>query len=97
MLANVRSRGKQLRAGLRAIAKKYPNLCTGVRGWGLINGLVLAEGTAALDIVKAALAEGLLVIPAGAKVVRMVPPLIVSEAEVDQALALLDRTLNKMA
>ncbi|KPQ33110.1 MAG: acetylornithine aminotransferase ArgD [Phormidesmis priestleyi Ana] len=97
LLANVRSRGKQLRAGLQKIVQKYPSLCTGVRGWGLINGLVLAEGIAALDIVKVALEEGLLVIPASAKVVRMVPPLIVSEAEVDQALALLDRTLSKLA
>jgi len=99
LLANVRSRGKQLRNGLRAIAQKYPDLSTGVRGWGLINGLVLNadSGTVALDIVKAALAEGLLVIPAGAQVVRMVPPLIVTEAEVDEALTLLDRTLNKLS
>ena len=97
VLANVRSRGQQLRKGLGAIAKKYPSLCTGTRGWGLINGLVLKESTAALDVVKAALAEGLLVIPAGTKVVRLVPPLIVTEADVDQALRLLDRTLEKMA
>ncbi len=98
LLANVRSRGKQLRKGLRAIAQKYPTLCTGVRGWGLINGLVLNPDTdvVALDIVKAALAEGLLVIPAGAKVVRFIPPLIVTEADVDQALALVDRTLSKL-
>ncbi|MFK8183449.1 MAG: aspartate aminotransferase family protein [Phormidesmis sp.] len=97
ILANVRSRGKQLRKGLNAIADKYPDICEGARGWGLINGLVLKEGTAALDIVKAALKEGLLIIPAGAKVVRMVPPLIVSAAEVDEALGLLDKTLAKMA
>lgn len=98
LLANVRSRGKQLRQGLRAIAHKYPNLCVGVRGWGLINGLVLNPDTdvVALDIVKAALAEGLLVIPAGAKVVRFIPPLIVTEADVNQALTLVDRTLNKL-
>ncbi len=97
VLKNVRSRGKQLRKGLGVIAKKYPSLCTGVRGWGLINGLVLKEGTAALDVVKSALEEGLLVIPAGKKVVRLVPPLIVTEADVDEALTLLDRTLGKMA
>ena len=99
LLGNVRSRGKQLRKGLKAIAQKYPQLCSGVRGWGLLNGLVLKadSGTVALDIVKAALDEGLLVIPAGAQVVRMVPPLIVSEAEVDEALTLLARTLSKLA
>ncbi len=95
-LSNVRSRGKQLRNGLKAIVQKYPSLCTGVRGWGLINGLVLADGIVALDVVKAALTEGLLLIPAGAQVVRMVPPLIVSAAEVDQALALLDKALEAL-
>jgi acetylornithine/N-succinyldiaminopimelate aminotransferase len=97
LLANVRSRGKQLRTGLKAIVQKYPSLCTGVRGWGLINGLVLAEGVVALDIVKAALEKGLLVIPAGAQVVRLIPPLIVSAAEVDEALDLLDQTLEALA
>lgn len=98
VLANVRSRGQQLRKGLRAIAQKYPTLCEGVRGWGLINGLVLKADveTVALDVVKAALNEGLLVIPAGPKVVRMVPPLIVTEADVEQALALLDKTLSQL-
>ncbi|MBE9064245.1 aspartate aminotransferase family protein [cf. Phormidesmis sp. LEGE 11477] len=95
VLENVRSRGTQLRKGLKAIASKYPELCQGVRGWGLINGLVLNpdSGIAAIDIVKAALDQGLLILPAGTQVVRLVPPLIVSEAEVDKALSLLNKTL----
>ncbi|MEO0705786.1 MAG: aspartate aminotransferase family protein [Cyanobacteria bacterium J06649_5] len=99
LIDNVRSRGLQLRKGLSAIAKKYPTLCKGVRGWGLLDGLVLREDseTKALDVVKAALKEGLLIIPAGTQVVRLVPPLIVSEAEVNEALALLDRTLSQLA
>ena len=98
LLENVRSRGQQLRKGLRAIASKYPHLCEGVRGWGLINGLVLTpdSGTAAIDIVKAALAKGLLLIPAGAQVVRLIPPLIVTEADVDKALGLIDETLASL-
>lgn len=98
LLANVRSRGLQLRKGLKAIAQKYPTLCRGVRGWGLINGLVLQDDIdlKSIDVVKAALAEGLLIIPAGPSVVRFVPPLIVSEAEVEQALTLLNGTLGKL-
>lgn len=98
LLANVRSRGFQLRKGLKAIAQKYPTLCRGVRGWGLINGLVLQDDIdlKSIDVVKAALAEGLLIIPAGPSVVRFVPPLIVSEAEVEQALTLLNGTLGKL-
>ncbi|MGB3790723.1 MAG: aspartate aminotransferase family protein [Phormidesmis sp.] len=99
VLENVRSRGKQLRKGLKAIARKYPQLCEGVRGWGLINGLVLNpdSGIAAIDIVKAALAKGLLLIPAGAQVVRLIPPLIVTEADVDKAISLIDETLASLS
>ncbi|EDX84006.1 acetylornithine and succinylornithine aminotransferases subfamily [Synechococcus sp. PCC 7335] len=95
VLENVRSRGKQLRKGLKAIVNKYPNLCKGVRGWGLINGLVLNPDSdiAAIDIVKAALEKGLLVLPAGTQVVRLVPPLIVTADDVDKALSLIDETL----
>lgn len=98
LLKNVRVRGQQLRTGLKAITQKYPTLLAGVRGWGLINGLVLREDTelTSIEIVKAALAEGLLLVPAGPKVVRFVPPLIVAPSEVDQALEVVDRALAQL-
>ena len=88
LLQNVQQRGEQLRQGLSAIASKYPNHIAEVRGWGLINGIELkadVELTSA-DIVKAAMSGGLLLVPAGPKVVRFVPPLIVTPEEVDKAL-----------
>jgi len=95
LLDNVQQRGEQLRAGLRAIAHTYPSLIAEVRGWGLINGLVLTTETliTSPEIVKAAIAEGLLLVPAGPKVVRFVPPLIVTAAEIEQALIALKRAL----
>jgi acetylornithine/N-succinyldiaminopimelate aminotransferase len=95
LLENVLARGEQLRTGLRAIAAKYPGLVTDVRGWGLINGMELApeSNLAAADVVKAAISEGLLLVPAGAKVLRFVPPLIVTAAEVDAALQLVERAI----
>jgi acetylornithine/N-succinyldiaminopimelate aminotransferase len=48
-----------------------------------------------IDLVKLAMEEGLLLAPAGPKVLRFVPPLIVSEAEIDQAIAILDRAIAK--
>ncbi len=45
LLDNVRDRGEQLRAGLRAIAAKYPDKVADVRGWGLINGLEIKADT----------------------------------------------------
>ncbi len=97
-LAQVSARGQQLRAGLQGIADNYPHLVTQVRGWGLIDGMELTAETdlKALDVVKAAMEEGLLLVPAGPKVVRFVPPLIVSEAEVDQAVKAVDKALAKL-
>ncbi|MEH1924666.1 aspartate aminotransferase family protein [Nostoc sp.] len=95
ILQNVEDRGEQLRDGLRAIAAKYPQHISEVRGWGLINGLEL-RGDIALtagDVVNAAIKEGVLLVPAGPKVVRFVPPLIVTEAEVDIALQAVDKAI----
>jgi acetylornithine aminotransferase len=98
ILQNVTQRGEQLRNGLRAIASKYPQHISDVRGWGLINGLELSADvqTTAADVVNAAIAEGLLLVPAGPKVVRFVPPLIVSAAEISQALQAVDQALAKI-
>ncbi|WP_421659142.1 aspartate aminotransferase family protein [Leptothermofonsia sp. ETS-13] len=96
LLTNVQERGEQLRAGLRAIAEKHPDTVAEVRGWGLINGLVLAEETplTSADVVKSAIAEGLLLVPAGPKVVRFVPPLIVSAEEINQALEVIGKAFS---
>jgi acetylornithine/N-succinyldiaminopimelate aminotransferase len=98
ILQNVQARGEQLRVRLRAIAQKYPHLFAEVRGWGLIDGMVIREDVelTAIDIVKAAMQEGLLIAAAGTKVLRFVPPLIVSEAEVDRAAEILEKVMGSM-
>ena len=96
LLQNVEARGEQLRSSLRAIAVQHPDLFTEVRGWGLINGMEInaeAELTS-IEIVKAAIAEGLLIAAAGPKVLRFVPPLIISATEVDQAMDALERAIQ---
>lgn len=87
LLANTSARGSQLRRQLRAIAQEFPQHFAEVRGWGLINGMVLTEETTltSIDVVKAAMDVGLLLVPAGPKVLRFVPPLIVSGEEIDEA------------
>ncbi|OKH29099.1 aspartate aminotransferase family protein [Chroogloeocystis siderophila] len=96
ILENVQQRGEQLREGLHAIAAKYPKQITEVRGWGLINGMELKADSplTAADVVKAAIAEGLLLVPAGPKVIRFVPPLIVSVQEIDTALQVLEKVMG---
>ena len=99
LLHNVQARGEQLRVRLRAIASKYSNLFTEVRGWGLINGIEISSDVelTSIEVVKAAMEEGLLIAPAGSKVLRFVPPLIVSEAEVEEASQILETVISKMA
>ncbi len=88
LLANAHDRGQQLRQGLESIAQDFANHIAQVRGWGLIQGLVIHPDSplVARDIVQACLERGLLLVPAGVKVVRFVPPLIITAEEIEQAL-----------
>jgi len=98
ILENVRARGDQLNAGLERLAAEYPKVLGPVRGWGLIRGVeAIADDLTAGQIVGAAMEEGLLLVPAGANVVRFVPPLIVTEEEVDQALAKFEAAVKKLS
>ena len=98
LLDNVQKRGEELRNGLAQRVGQWPNLLEGERGWGLIRGLLLREGAlSAIDLVKAAMAEGLLLVPAGPQVVRFVPPLVISRRELRQALQRLDRALARLS
>ena len=98
ILSNVIARGEQMRKHLRAIRQGSPELFTEVRGWGLINGLQINPDKElnAIEIVKAAIEEGLLVAPAGGKVLRFVPPLIVSETEVEAGMAKLNQAIERV-
>lgn len=100
LVENAAARGAQLKAGLEALAAqpRFAPLVKDVRGRGLILGLELssAEGApTAGEVVGSATAEGLLLVPAGPKVVRFVPPLVVSEKEIDAALEKFETALAK--
>jgi acetylornithine/N-succinyldiaminopimelate aminotransferase len=98
ILANVKQRGEQLRVGLQKLVDQNPDLLEQVRGWGLINGLVLKADAPikSVDIVKAAMNEELLLVPAGPQVVRFVPPLIVNADEVHQALVATEKAISSL-
>ncbi len=96
LLFNVQQRGEQLRDGLSQRVAKWPRLLSGERGWGLIQGLLLRDGgITAAELVKAAMAEALLLVPAGPQVVRFVPPLVITRRELNKALHRLDLALAK--
>jgi len=95
LVTNARERGQQLQRGLAALAAARPGKIAELRGWGLILGVELGpdEPRPAIDLARAALTHGLLLVPAGPRVLRLVPPLIVTPAECDEALTLLARLL----
>lgn len=90
-LADVGQKGEKLKAGLEAL----PGV-EGVSGKGLMLGIRFRESIAAPDVLKAAMAEGLLCLLAKDKL-RLLPPLTVTEAEIDEGLGILGKVLGKMA
>jgi predicted acetylornithine/succinylornithine family transaminase len=90
-LAEVQAKGNYLEARLREVVAQS-SLLTGMRGKGLMWGL-LSEIPAA-EIVAEARNHGLIILVAGEKVVRLLPPLIISREEID---LLSERLLKTLA
>ena len=87
-LAHVERMGLLLTQKLAGLIDRHPHVFVELRGQGLMRGLKLNLPNT--EFAAAARARHLLVIPAGDNVVRLLPPLIVGEAEVDEAVARLD-------
>jgi acetylornithine/N-succinyldiaminopimelate aminotransferase len=87
---------RHLWRGLLDLAPKHPTVIEGVRGAGLLLGIQLKPEVSNGDMQAAAVAEGLLTVAAGMNVLRLAPPLIITEAEADEAIALLDRACRRM-
>ena len=94
LLQHVEQRGAQLQQGLELLVERYPNLFEGSRGWGLLQGLVLRDNSdfTAAQLAAAAIDQRLLLVAAGPRVLRMVPPLVMTRREVQQLLERLDAT-----
>jgi acetylornithine/N-succinyldiaminopimelate aminotransferase len=82
--------------GLLDLASRHPRVIEGVQGAGLLLGIKLHPAVVNTEMQGAAVAEGLLTVAAGMNVLRLAPPLIITEAEVAEALRLLDRTCLRM-
>jgi 4-aminobutyrate aminotransferase len=104
-LDHVVARGEQLRAGIRALAVQHPTIGD-VRGPGLMVGTEFVDADGGPDAARVAAVaahcrtEGrLLLMNAGTagNVLRWMPPLVVSEAEIDQALAAFGTALSATA
>jgi acetylornithine/N-succinyldiaminopimelate aminotransferase len=78
-----------LKQKLASVVDRYPNVLAELRGEGLLIGLKAVVPSA--DLVTALRGEKLLTVGAGENVVRFLPPLIVTEAEIEEAVARLER------
>ncbi|MGR5167771.1 aspartate aminotransferase family protein [Vibrio astriarenae] len=97
VLAGVKERETWFRDGLNALNEKY-QLFSEIRGKGLLLGAALNEEWQgrARDVLVAAGQQGLMVLVAGANVVRFTPSLVISKEEVDAGLARLDKALESL-
>lgn len=91
ILEHVQKITPYLEEKLDELVDKY-EFITARRGKGLMQGLVL-EGKPVGDVVNKALENGLLVISAGGNVLRLVPPLVITEKDVDEMIEKLEKSL----
>ncbi len=82
---------RHLWRGMLALAERHPRVILGVQGAGLLLGLRLVPDVNNGAMQAQCVEEGLLTVAAGMNVLRVAPPLIITETEVDEALAALDR------
>ena len=94
LLEHAADMGNRFMDGLAHIAKKYPVWIEGIRGMGLMNGLVLNVPAARLQ--QAVFEKGLLSIATAQRVLRLLPPMIVSAEEVDLALSWIDAACKEV-
>ena len=94
-LAAVQAKGEYLGAALREMQARNVGVIKDVRGRGLIWGI--ETSLKAGDVVTAGYAEAIIVAVAGDDVVRLVPPLIVEKAHIDDLMAKLERAVQTVA
>jgi acetylornithine/N-succinyldiaminopimelate aminotransferase len=97
LLAGARSKGALLAAGLGAVVQDFPHVCESRRGDGLLQGLVLQPGFLARDAVGRAFELGYLIIGAGERVLRYAPPLVITEAQIQEGISATRRLISSLA
>jgi acetylornithine aminotransferase/acetylornithine/N-succinyldiaminopimelate aminotransferase len=92
LLAKVTRRSRAFTEQLAKLAVKHPHLISEIRGRGYMIGIALK--VEATPLVTALRKEGLLTVPAGKHVLRLLPPLNVKKSELKHCIAILDTCLS---
>jgi len=93
-LERVRQNGLLMKQRLAELKDKHPSVIAEIRGEGLLVGLRCVAPQA--DVIAASREEGLLTAAAGENVVRLLPPLIIGDAEISEAVTKLDVACRKI-
>ena len=93
LLSHVEETGSYFKAQLEGLKEKYAAVVD-VRGKGLM--LAIELDRSGRDFISAAIKKGMLLVGAGEKVVRFVPPLVLSKEDVDTAISILDDILGEL-
>jgi acetylornithine aminotransferase/acetylornithine/N-succinyldiaminopimelate aminotransferase len=103
---NARNVGEFLKTGLQQLAQKYPSVVHNVRGLGLLLGVELAPNIVKLPgdtakpqaarFVNVLHAAGLLTIPAGTQVIRLLPALNLRPSEAEEGLKIIESAVAKL-
>jgi acetylornithine/N-succinyldiaminopimelate aminotransferase len=94
-LEGVQRKGNKLKGELDKLARDFPTVFVDTRGLGLLLGLKCAIPVG--QVQAACVAEGLMAITAGENVLRLAPPLVVSDSDLDQAVTMLRAAAAKAA
>jgi acetylornithine aminotransferase/acetylornithine/N-succinyldiaminopimelate aminotransferase len=104
---NARQVGDFFKSGLQQLANKYPSVIQTVRGTGLMLGIELtphipnltgdSDKTQAIRLALLLHAAGLLAIPAGAQIMRFLPPLNLRQGEAEEGLKLIESVVARLA
>ena len=97
ILKGVKARSEHLRKGMMDIGERY-GIFSEVRGAGLLLGCVLTDKWQgkAKDFLNAGLDEGVMVLIAGANVIRLAPSLIIPDTDIDEALERFEAAVKKL-
>ncbi|HJO74216.1 MAG TPA: aspartate aminotransferase family protein [Rhodospirillales bacterium] len=93
-LDTVNAVAKRLWQRLEEIAVNHPGVFEGISGSGLMVGLKCVPTN--MDVVAKLTQHGLLTVAAGDNVVRLVPPLIIEDSHVDEAIAIIDAAAGEL-
>ena len=94
LIDNARIQGKRLLEGIEHLGEKYSNIISNARGRGLMCAFDLKTSELRDELRNKIYSNDLVVLGCGEKTIRFRPPLIISEEEIDEALEILDSTLN---